>query len=83
MTRDNIYVGGELHLSLETVAELYEVQTVWLRKVIDTGLLGNAVNLGATISIAAVQMDRVATIVRLHEVLGLDLEAIVLTLPDA
>jgi len=83
MTADRLQVGGELYLSLETVAALYEVQTVWLREAYDSGLLGSGVDRGPTICIAAVQMDRVATIVRLHAVLELDLDAIALALERA
>lgn len=80
MTAEKLYVKGELYLSLEVVAELYQVKTVWLRQVYDQGLLGSGVDSGQTLCIAAVQMDRVATIVQWHEVLGLDLETISLAL---
>ena len=82
MSRDRVYVGDELYLSLETVAELYQVRTVWLRSVYDLGLLGSGVDSGTGICIAAIQMDRVATIVRMHDVLGLDIDMISLTLED-
>ena len=83
MTGDKLYVEGELYISLETVAELYQIQAVWLREVFDSGLLGSGVDSGSKVCIAAVQMDRVATIVRLHGVLGLDVETIALALGDA
>ncbi len=80
--KERLYIGGELHLSLETVAEIYQVQILWLREVYDAGLVGQGLASGTTPCIAVVQLDRVATIVRLHTVLGLDLETISLTLED-
>ena len=76
MSGTRTWVRGELYLSLETVAEIYEVQTLWLREVYEAGLLGRGLRQERSISIAAVQLDRVATIVRLHHRLGVDLETI-------
>lgn len=83
MSDDRIYVDGELFLSVETVAEIYRVEVVWLREVVDAGLLGGDVRSRPVACIAAVRMDHVATIVRLHRVLGLDVEAIRLALDSA
>jgi hypothetical protein len=80
VTRDKLYLEGELYLSLETVAEIYHVRAVWLREVFEFGLLGAGARGETTICIAAAQLDRVASIVRLHETLGLDLAAIDLAL---
>ena len=80
MTGDRLQIDGELYLSLETVAELYEVKVVWLREAYDSGLLGSGVDKGPSVCIEAVQMDRVATLVRMHVTLGLDLDAITLAL---
>jgi len=77
-----LVVEGELYLSLEVVAELYQLRRPWLREVFDLGLLGTGVDDGPTVCIAAVQLDRVATIVRLHRVVGLDLAAIAWTLEE-
>lgn len=82
MTQDKLYLKGELFLSLEVVAEIYKVQVVWLREVYDCGLLGTGVDSDATTCVAAVHLDRVATVVRLHETLGLDLDAIERTLEE-
>ena len=76
MTQDKLYVKGELFISLEVVAEIYQAKVVWLREVYDSGLLGRGVDSEATICVAAVHLDRIATVVRLHETLGLDLESI-------
>ena len=83
MSTDRLYVNGELYLSIETVAEVYRVEVVWLREVVDAGLLGTGVALGPPHAIAAVRMDRVATIVRMHRALGLGVDAIRLALADA
>ncbi|QDU83960.1 hypothetical protein Pla163_10610 [Planctomycetes bacterium Pla163] len=75
-------IDGELYLRLETVAEIYRVRVAWLHEVCDHGLLGDVEHEGASICVAAVQLDRVATIVRLHHALGLELAAIVLALDE-
>jgi hypothetical protein len=78
-----IYVGGELYLSVETVAEIYRVEVVWLREALDAGLVAGGVASEPTLCIAAARLDHVATIVRLHRALGLDVEAIRLVLEGA
>lgn len=77
MSRESLYVEGELYLSLETLAEIYEVKTVWLQEVCDRRLIGRVVARDRCVWIAAVELDRVATIVRLHVGLGLELVEIV------
>ena len=76
MSIETIRIEGRLYLSLEVVAELYEVKTVLLQKAYECGLLGTGIDHERTLCIAAIELDRVATIVRLHETIGLDLEAI-------
>lgn len=76
------YVDDELYLSLEVVAELYEVRVFWLHEVYDLGLLGEGVDADSSVCIAAFQLDRVARIVRLHRVLGFDAETIAASLAD-
>ena len=80
MNQAKLYRDGELYLSLEVVAEVYEVEVTLLRDVYARGLLGTGVDHGRRLCIAALELDRVATIVRLHRVLGLDLDAIELRL---
>ena len=72
--------GDETFLSLETVAEIYRVDRVWLREVYETGLLESGFERDATIWIAAVELDRVATVVRLRAVCGPDAGSIALWL---
>jgi hypothetical protein len=67
-----ILIEGEAYFSLETLAEIYAVEVHWLQEVYDHGLLGPGVNSGPHLCVASIQMDRVATIVRLHSCLGLD-----------
>lgn len=64
---------GEAYLRLETVAELYRVRVVWLREVAERGLLGPLERSDEGPLIACVQLDRVATLVRLSVHLGVDL----------
>ncbi|MCC7012914.1 MAG: hypothetical protein IT454_10160 [Planctomycetes bacterium] len=76
MSSERIYVDGELFLRLETVAEIYRVRVEWLGEACDRGLVAHATPGGSTRCIAAVELDRVATLVRLHLGLGLDLRRI-------
>jgi hypothetical protein len=76
VSEERVWLDGELYLALETVAEIYRVRYAWLREVYDLGLLGRGVDRGTTLCIGAVELDHVATIVRLHTVLGLDARAI-------
>ncbi len=73
---ERLYLDDELFLRLEVVAEVYEVRVVWLQEVCEAGLLRGGRGPGSVLCIAAIEMDRVATIVRLHRNLGMSLEAI-------
>lgn len=83
MSGGRIYVEGELYLTVETVAEIYRVEVVWLREVLDAGLVAAGAASATGPCIAAARLDHVATIVRLHRTLGLDLDAIRLVLEGA
>ena len=83
MKTDKIVVEGELYLSLETYAEIYSVEVLWLREVFDQGLLGRGITSGQRLCVAAIHLDRVATIVRLTQTCGLDLMDIQLELDEA
>lgn len=72
MSEHQITIKGELFLSLETYADIYCVEVPWLREVYEHGLLGPGVASGPLVCVAAVHMDRVATIVRLNQNLGMD-----------
>lgn len=73
---ERVYIDGELYLSLELVAELYRVQPLVLRNACEHGLITPTAPHGASLCIAAFRLDRVATIVRLHVGLGLELHHI-------
>jgi hypothetical protein len=73
-------VAGELYLSLTTVAEIWRVEPGWLAEVHGLGLLGRSVALETEVFVAAAEMDRLASIVRLARLLGGDLDALELEL---
>ena len=73
-------VAGELYLSLETVAEIWHVEPGWLAQVHGRGLLGRSVDLETEVFVAAADMDRLASIVRLARILEGDLAALELEL---
>lgn len=77
MNRVTIVQDGESYLSLEVVAELFHVNAVVLHEVYDRGLFGPGVIQGPLVCIATFRLDLVATIVRLHQVHGLDVDSIV------
>ncbi len=80
MSSQKIYIEGELYLGFEVVAEIYRVEVTWLQRACEVGLLAGDHEQAGVPCIAAVQLDRLSTIIRLHDVLGLDLEVIALTL---
>lgn len=82
MSQPGVHIDGQLFLSVETVAEIYAVKRVWLREVCDSGLVSGALDRDDTVWIAAVELDRVAAIVRLRAVLGDDVQAIAALLTD-
>ncbi len=72
--------GDETFLSLETIAAIYRVDRIWLREVFEFGLLESGFERDATVWIAAVELDHVATLVRLRAVCGADVSTIALLL---
>ena len=76
MTRARtVLVRGETFLTIELVAECYEVEVAWVREVYDLGVLGPGIPLEDTIAIQAAMLDRVASALRLcrHHAVELDL----------
>ena len=73
-------VGGRPHLSLETVAEIYQVDVVWLQSAYEAGLMGKGVVHGGRVAVPVLRLDRIATIVRLRRVMGPNLEVLAATL---
>lgn len=78
MTHRSFEVDGVLFLRLEVVAEIYSVESSWLDRAIEAGLVGPIVRHEGFRAIPVPSLDRVAAIVRLHRGLGLDLDAITL-----
>ncbi len=70
-------------LSLEVVAETFEVRSSWLAEVYELGLIGPSAHAGTrrgeSIVFAVSDLDRVAHIIRLHFHQGVDLQSIVLS----
>lgn len=69
-------IEGELWLTLETVAECYRVEVTWVREVYARGLLGPGTDVEQTTAVAAAALDRMARVLRLHQLEGLHLEGI-------
>jgi hypothetical protein len=65
-------IDGELYLTVELVAEVYEVTAVWLGEACDRGLVGGLRIVHERTYIAAAELDRVASLVRLRGLLGPD-----------
>jgi hypothetical protein len=76
MSERHIVIRGESFVTLSTVAEFFEVQVAWVREVYEAGLLGPGERVGEELAIPATELDRVATIQRLHRHYGVDLELI-------
>ncbi len=82
MKHEKRHIGGELYLSLETVAEVYELELVWLEGARQEGLLGDCPEQEERVWIAAARLERVAVLVRLCHGFGLDLQAAAAELAD-
>ena len=80
MSRGRIVIRGELHLSLEVVAECYDCQVSWVREVYELGLLGEGSEVEGGIAVSAAMLERMARIRRLNLQLGLPPEMIALML---
>jgi hypothetical protein len=72
-----VYIREDAYVALSTIAECYECSEAWLREVYDVGLLGAGESLEETTWVRAEAMDRVARILRLSAVHGLELDVIV------
>ena len=75
----------ERYLSLQVVADCFEVRVAWLEEVYEIGLLGPAARRAGpaarraeTVELAASELDLVAQIIRLHFHQGVDLQGIAL-----
>lgn len=69
------YEAGRAWLRVEDAAACYEVEVAWVREVAAAGLVDVRREAGVE-RLAASELDRLAEVVRLANVLGLDLGAI-------
>lgn len=82
MSTERFVVAGESYLALELVARCYAVERELLLEAFELGLFGPGLWRGTSLAIASVQLDRVATVVRLHVHQGVDLAGIALLLGE-
>lgn len=75
-------IRGEHYLTLQDVAESFEVELNWVQEVYEFGLLGAGETVGGTVAIASRLLDRVAAIRRLNRVQGVNLAGIALLLQE-
>jgi hypothetical protein len=75
-----IVIRGERYLTLQGVAETFEVELSWVQEVYDFGLLGPGETVEGTVAIASRLLDRVAEIRRMNRVQGVNLAGIALVL---
>jgi hypothetical protein len=72
-----VYIRDEAYVTLSTIADCYERSETWVREVYDVGLLGTGEICDELTLVRADAMDRVARILRLSTVHGLELDVIV------
>lgn len=70
---ESLVIRGEVYVSLSTIAACYDVQLQWVEEVYEFGLLGTGESVGEQIAVAAVKLERMARIVRLHFHYGVNL----------
>lgn len=78
MSRHTVVIHGEAYLTIETIAECFEVKATWVEAVYQQGLLGTGERRGETLYVQACMLDRMAEIRRLNTLLDEDLSAIAL-----
>ena len=83
MSDERFVVAGESYVVLELVARFYAVDLDFLAEAYSLGLFGRGVERSGAVAIASVQLDRVATVVRLHVHQGVNLPGIALFLGEA
>lgn len=71
-----VYIREEAYVSLGTIAECYECSETWIREAYDVGLLGAGEILDELTWVPAGALDRVARILRLRTMHGLELDVI-------
>lgn len=71
-----VYIREEAYVALSTIADCYDCSEAWVREIYEVGLLGAGEVLDEITWVPAEGMDRVAIILRLSTVYGLDLDVI-------
>ena len=74
---------GETWVTLEALATCYRVDVAVVREAYSLGLLGPGAQAEGGLVVHVTQLERMATIVRLHVHLGVDLPGIALFLEPA
>ena len=76
MRREVITIRGRRYVTLEAVADCYQVEASWLEEVYEVGLLGPGERVEDSIAVQTLMLDRVGRILRLHRQAGLNLAGI-------
>ena len=76
MTFEVITIRGEAYLTLDALANCYEVEVSFLVAVYEVGLLGRGERVADTFAVATTNLDRLARILQLHRQQGLDVSGI-------
>jgi hypothetical protein len=71
-----IYIRDAEYVELTTIAQCYQCTEAWVRDVYRAGLLGAGEVRGEVTLVPIDSLERVARILRLHLIHGLDLEVI-------
>ena len=74
-----LVIQGEVHLTLDAVADCFEVEVAWVEEVHALGLLGAGRRVEGATAVAAVLLDRVAEVLRLYRY-GIALEVVAVLL---
>ena len=72
MTSLRVTIHGETYVTLDTVAECYHCEVEWVEQIYGLGLLGSGELVEGRPAIPARKLDRLAEIVRLVRIHGID-----------
>ena len=81
--KERVSYEGETWVTLEALATCYRVDVAVVQEAYSLGLLGRGVQAEGLLVVHVTQLERMATIVRLHVHLGVDLAGIALLLEPA
>jgi hypothetical protein len=77
MRHEVVRIRGQSYVTLEAVAECYQVEVTWIEEVYEVGLLGTGEPVQASM------LDRMGRILRLQRQAGLNVAGILAALRDA